>query len=34
MKIKFYATGGTIYKVYFEATSEYQIGKPQVSSRE
>lgn len=30
MKIKFYATGGTIDKVYFDAMSEYQIGKPQV----
>lgn len=30
MKIKFYATGGTIDKVYFDARSEYQIGKPQV----
>lgn len=30
MKIKFYATGGTIDKVYFDAKSEYQVGKPQV----
>lgn len=30
MKIKFYATGGTIDKVYFDAKSEYQIGAPQV----
>lgn len=30
MKIKFYAMGGTIDKVYFDAKSEYRIGKPQV----
>lgn len=30
MKIKFYATGGTIDKVYFDAKSEYQVGVPQV----
>lgn len=30
MKIKFYATGGTIDKVYFDAKSEYQVGAPQV----
>lgn len=30
MKIKFYATGGTIDKVYFDAQSEYQVGAPQV----
>lgn len=30
MKIKFYAAGGTIDKVYFDAKSEYQVGAPQV----
>lgn len=30
MKIKFYATGGTIDKIYFDAKSEYQVGAPQV----
>ncbi len=30
MKIKIYATGGTIDKVYFDAKSEYQVGKPQI----
>jgi L-asparaginase len=30
MRIKFYATGGTIDKVYFDAKSEYQVGAPQV----
>ncbi|MGI9035133.1 MAG: asparaginase domain-containing protein [Pyrinomonadaceae bacterium] len=30
MKIKFYATGGTIDKVYFDAKSEYKVGAPQV----
>lgn len=29
MKIKFFATGGTIDKVYFDANSEYQVGEPQ-----
>ncbi len=29
-KIKFFATGGTIDKVYFDAKSEYQVGVPQV----
>lgn len=29
MKIKFFATGGTIDKVYFDAMSEYQVGEPQ-----
>ena len=27
MKIKFYAVGGTIDKVYFDRTSEYQVGE-------
>jgi len=31
MKIKFFATGGTIDKVYFDAKSEFQVGPPQVS---
>ena len=30
MKIKFITTGGTIDKVYFDATSEYEVGPPQV----
>jgi L-asparaginase len=30
MKIKFFTTGGTIDKVYFDAKSEYQVGSPQV----
>jgi L-asparaginase len=30
MKIKFFTTGGTIDKVYFDARSEYQVGSPQV----
>jgi L-asparaginase len=30
MKIKFFTTGGTIDKVYFDAKSEYQVGEPQV----
>jgi L-asparaginase len=30
MKIKFFTTGGTIDKVYFDARSEYQVGAPQV----
>lgn len=29
MKIKFFAMGGTIDKVYFDAMSEYQVGAPQ-----
>lgn len=28
--IKFFTTGGTIDKVYFDALSEFQVGKPQV----
>jgi L-asparaginase len=30
MKIKFFTTGGTIDKVYFDAKSEYAVGSPQV----
>jgi len=30
MKIKFFTTGGTIDKIYFDAKSEYQVGSPQV----
>ena len=30
MKIKFFTTGGTIDKVYFDATSEFEVGPPQV----
>lgn len=30
MKIKFFTTGGTIDKVYFDAKSEYEVGPPQV----
>ena len=30
MKIKFFAVGGTIDKVYFDKLSEYQIGPPSV----
>ena len=30
MKLKFFTTGGTIDKVYFDATSEFQVGPPQV----
>jgi L-asparaginase len=30
MKIKFFTTGGTIDKVYFDAKSEYAVGPPQV----
>ncbi len=32
MKIKFFAAGGTIDKVYFDALSEYQVGAPQVDA--
>ncbi|MGL1901385.1 MAG: asparaginase domain-containing protein [Fibrobacterales bacterium] len=28
MKIKFFSTGGTIDKIYFDANSEYQVGEP------
>ncbi len=30
MKLKFFTTGGTIDKVYFDAKSEYAVGPPQV----
>ncbi len=30
MRIKFFTTGGTIDKVYFDAKSEFQVGSPQV----
>jgi len=30
MKLKFFTTGGTIDKVYFDARSEFQVGPPQV----
>ena len=30
MKIKFFTTGGTIDKVYFDAMSEFEVGPPQV----
>ncbi len=30
MQIKFFAAGGTIDKVYFDAKSEYEVGPPQV----
>jgi L-asparaginase len=30
MKLKFFTTGGTIDKVYFDAKSEYEVGPPQV----
>ena len=30
MKIKFFTTGGTIDKIYFDAKSEYEVGPPQV----
>ena len=31
MKLKFFTTGGTIDKIYFDAKGEYAIGEPQVS---
>lgn len=31
MKVKFFTTGGTIDKVYFDAKSEYEVGPPQVA---
>jgi L-asparaginase len=31
MKIKFFTTGGTIDKIYFDAKSLYQVGAPQVT---
>ncbi len=30
MRIKFFTTGGTIDKIYFDAKSEYEVGPPQV----
>jgi L-asparaginase len=30
MKLKFFTTGGTIDKVYFDAESEFEVGEPQV----
>ena len=30
MKVRVITTGGTIDKVYFDATSEYEIGEPTV----
>jgi L-asparaginase len=30
MKIKFFTTGGTIDKVYFDSKSEFEVGPPQV----
>ncbi|MDX2446914.1 MAG: asparaginase domain-containing protein [Desulfobacterales bacterium] len=32
MYIKIFTTGGTIDKVYFDATSEYQVGPPNISA--
>jgi L-asparaginase len=32
MHIKIFTTGGTIDKVYFDATSEYQVGPPNISA--
>ena len=31
MKMKFFTTGGTIDKVYFDAKSEFEVGPPQVA---
>ena len=30
MRIKFFTTGGTIDKVYFDAKSEFEVGEPQI----
>ena len=30
MKIKFFALGGTIDKIYFDAMSKYQVGQPRI----
>ena len=30
MKLKFFTTGGTIDKVYFDAKSEFEVGEPQI----
>lgn len=32
MHIKIYTTGGTIDKIYFDATSEYQVGAPNIAA--
>jgi L-asparaginase len=32
MKLKFFTTGGTIDKIYFDAKGEYAIGEPQVAT--
>ena len=32
MHIKIFTTGGTIDKIYFDATSEYQVGPPNISA--
>ncbi len=32
MKIKFFTTGGTIDKIYFDDLSEYKVGEPKVES--
>ena len=32
MHIKIFTTGGTIDKVYFDATSAYQVGPPNISA--
>jgi len=32
MKIKFFTTGGTIDKVYFDKKSDYQVGEPNIKS--
>ena len=31
MHIKFFTTGGTIDKIYFDDKSEYEVGPPQIS---
>ncbi|MCK5313151.1 MAG: asparaginase [Desulfobacteraceae bacterium] len=32
MRIKFFTTGGTIDKIYFDKLSEYKIGEPKINS--
>lgn len=32
MKIKFFTTGGTIDKIYFDSLSEYKVGEPKIDS--
>lgn len=32
MKIKFFTTGGTIDKIYFDSLSKYKVGKPKVDN--